>query len=151
MNAANLTLLTDLARGARDSAAQRQAQARASLEESRRQLDLLRNYARDYQRRAQSTLADGVDPAAQNNLRAFVGKLAHAIETQANEVGRRGAVLAACDGEFVQTQTRLKSLEKLAERNGRRVLQREAGREQRSTDEIAQNMHTGRRAAAESW
>ena len=64
-----------------------------------------------------ATLSQGVDPAAQNNLRAFVGKLTRAVEIQQLEVTRREAALAEADLELVQMRTRLGSLEKLAARH----------------------------------
>jgi flagellar FliJ protein len=137
MDSANLNMLIELARTARDAAATRCAQARVQVEQARQQLELLRGYAREYDRRSMATLSQGVDPAAQNNLRAFVGKLTHAVEVQSAELTRREAALAAADSELLQMRTRLGSLEKLAARNEQAAQTKERRREQRTLDEMA--------------
>jgi flagellar FliJ protein len=137
MDSANLNMLIELARTARDAAATRCAQARVQVEQARQQLELLRGYAREYDRRSMATLSQGVDLAAQNNLRAFVGKLTRAVEIQQAEVTRREASLAAADSEMLQMRTRLGSLEKLAARQEQSALSKERRQEQRSLDEMA--------------
>lgn len=137
MDSANLNMLIELAKTARDAAATRCAQARVQVEQARQQLELLRGYAREYDRRSMATLSQGVDLAAQNNLRAFVGKLTHAVEVQLAEVTRREAVLAAADSELLQMRTRLGSLEKLAARNEQAAQTKERRLEQRTLDEMA--------------
>jgi flagellar export protein FliJ len=136
MDSANLNMLIELARAAADAAAARHAQCRESCAQARRQLEVLRGYARDYDRRAQATLSEGVDVAAQNNLRAFVAKLARAIELQSAEVARREQQVAAAAAELAQMNSRVMSLEKLAERRERQVRQKQARREQRTLDEL---------------
>jgi flagellar export protein FliJ len=136
MDPANLNMLIELARAAADAAAARHAQCRESCEAARRQLEVLRGYARDYDRRAQTTLSQGVDVAAQNNLRAFVAKLARAIELQSAEVARREQQAAAAAAELAQMNSRLMSLQKLAERRARQIRQKEARREQRTLDDL---------------
>jgi flagellar FliJ protein len=138
MDNANLSMLIELARSARDAAATRHGQVRAALEQARTQLDTLRNYSREYERRAQNTLTQGIDPAAQDNQRAFLAKLTRAITAQAAEVQRREGQLAAADVELLQMRQRLMSLEKLAERQERLVQKTHARREQKATDEFAQ-------------
>jgi flagellar FliJ protein len=137
MDSANLNMLIELARAARDAAATRCAQARVSVEQARQQLEVLRGYARDYDRRSMATLSQGVDPAAQDNLRAFTGKLARAVEIQQAELTRRESQLAAADNELAQMRARMGSLEKLAQRQQRSAQQQAQRREQRTLDEIA--------------
>lgn len=137
MESANLAMLIELARTARDAAATRRAQASMHADQARQQLTLLRGYARDYERRSAATLSQGVDPAAQDNLRAFLGKLVRAVEIQAAELARREGLCAAADAELLQMRTRLGSLEKLAERHAKAALTHAQRREQRSLDEMA--------------
>jgi len=139
MDTANLAMLIELAVTSRDAAAARRAQAAASLAQARSQLDVLRGYARDYERRAQTTLTQGVDMAAQNNLRAFTAKLQQAIEAQQLEVERRAAALAAADEALQQAQRRLKSLQALEHRRLADARQTLARREQKTQDELAQS------------
>ncbi len=133
----SLRMLIELAVTSRDAAAARRAQAQLHLAQAADQLELLRGYGRDYDRRAQSTLAAGCDIAAQDNLRAFCARLRRAIEQQAGEVTRRERALAQADGELVQAQRRLLSLEKLAERKRAEQNALQARREQKATDELA--------------
>jgi len=137
MDSANLAMLIEMAKVARDAAATRAAQARVQVDQARQQLELLRGYARDYDRRSMATLSQGVDLAAQNNLRAFVGKLGHAVEVQQAEVARRESVLTQANGELLQMRTRLGSLEKLAERNEQTAQTKARRQEQRTLDEMA--------------
>lgn len=137
MESANLNMLIEMAKTARDAAANRCAQTRLEVEQARQQLELLRGYAREYDRRALATLSHGVDLAAQNNLRSFVAKLARAVEIQQNEVAQREAVLASADGELTQMRIRLGSLEKLAARLELSEQNKARRRDQRATDEIA--------------
>jgi flagellar export protein FliJ len=137
MDSASLGMLIELAKTARDAAATRCAQARVQVEQARQQLELLRGYARDYDRRSMATLSQGVDPAAQNNLRAFVGKLTRAVEIQQAELERRQTVLGEADTELQQMRARLGSLEKLAARNEQSAQSKARRQEQRALDEMA--------------
>lgn len=137
MDSASLGMLIEMAKTARDAAAARCAQARLAVEQARQQLELLRGYAREYDRRSMATLSQGVDLAAQNNLRAFVAKLTTAVTIQQGEVERREQALAAADAELLQMRTRLGSLEKLAARNEQSAQTTARRREQRTLDEMA--------------
>jgi flagellar FliJ protein len=151
MDAHSLRMLIEMATTSRDAAAARRAQAQAQLAQAQAQLDQLRQYARDYDRRGQSTLSEGCDIAVQSNLRAFTAKLVRAVEQQQGEVARREQVLAAAEAELAQTQRKLRSLEALAERkreSERLVLAR---REQKSTDELARQAPRLSALAGGAW
>ncbi len=150
MDAANLAMLIELAVTSRDAAAARRAQAASCLAQAQAQLDVLRGYARDYARRAQTTLTQGVDMAAQSNLRAFTAKLQRAIEAQQLEVERRAAALAAADEALRQTQQRVKSMQALEKRRLADARQTLARREQKAQDEMAQPRGE-RPLAASEW
>ena len=140
MDSANLSMLIEMAKTSRDAAATKCAQARVEVEQARQQLELLRGYARDYDRRSMATLSQGVDLAAQNNLRAFVAKLTRAVEIQEIEVKHRETALAAADAELAQMRMRLSSLEKLATRQQQTAQTKERRREQRAQDEMSNRM-----------
>jgi flagellar export protein FliJ len=140
MDSANLSMLIEMAKTARDAAANRCAQARLLVDQGRQQLELLRGYARDYDRRSMATLSQGVDLAAQNNLRAFVARLTRAVEIQQSEVGHREAALATAEAELVQMRTRLASLEKLAERQEQTAQGKARRHEQKNLDEMASRL-----------
>lgn len=150
MEPANLQMLIELAVVARDAAAGRQAQAVQALEQARKQLDTLRAYARDYERRAQSTLTQGCDLAAQNNLRAFTGKLQQAILAQSAETARREAALAGATDELNQLQRKLKSMQTLADRRHEATRLAQSRREQKAQDEMASNVQR-RPLAPSGW
>jgi flagellar FliJ protein len=152
MELTNLTMLIELARAARDAAATRRTQLQMQREQARAQLDVLRGYMRDYERRAQATLSGGCDMAAQNNLRLFCGKLAQAIDAQQLEVRRREQALAAGDAELLQLQRRLKSLEALQNRQRQAAHRGERRREQKASDELARGALAAERPlAATGW
>ena len=150
MHNANLAMLIELAVTSRDAAAARRAQAATSLAQAQAQFELLRGYARDYERRAQTTLTQGIDMAAQNNLRAFAAKLQQAIDAQRLEVQRRSDALAAADEELRQAHKRVKSMQALAERRLADARQALARNEQKTQDELAQSDRE-RPLAASKW
>jgi flagellar export protein FliJ len=150
MDDANLAMLIELAATSRDAAAARRAQAAAGLAQAQEQLEVLHGYARDYERRAQTTLTQGTDIAAQNNLRAFTARLQRAIEAQRLEVERRAAALATAEDELRQMYRRVKSLQALAERRRAQTRQKIARREQKALDEIAQSARE-RPLSASEW
>lgn len=150
MQESNLAMLIELAVTSRDAAAARRAQAATALAQAQAQLELLRGYARDYERRAQTTLTQGIDMAAQNNLRAFAAKLQQAIDAQRLEVQRRADALAAADEELRQMHKRVKSLQALAERRLADARQALARNEQKTQDELAQSGRE-RPLAASKW
>jgi flagellar export protein FliJ len=138
METQSLAMLIELATTARDGAAVRRAQLQLRVQQAREQLDLLRNYARDYVQRSQAQMIAGCDPAAQMNWRAFALKLDQAIAAQAGEVQAREQQLAAGEDELQQALRRLKSLQTLAERRQAAAQQIAQRLDQKQTDEIAQ-------------
>jgi flagellar FliJ protein len=137
MEPSNLTMLIEITRTARDAAAAQRARCQLQTDQARAQLETLRGYALDYGRRAQATMSSGCDVAAQNNLRAFNGRLTAAIEVQTLDVARRAHTLAIADEELAQQQRRLTSIETLLARQTDAARQKQARREQKSTDELA--------------
>lgn len=137
MDANSLRMLIELAITSRDAAASRRAQAQLQVTQASAQLEQLHGYARDYERRAQSTLSDGCDIAVQSNLRAFAAKLKRAVEQQTGEVQRRQQLLATAETELNEMQRKLKSLETLAQRQRESLRIAAARRDQKATDEIA--------------
>jgi flagellar FliJ protein len=136
----NLRMLIELAVTARDAAATQRARAQRQVDLARAQLDTLKGYATDYERRSFDTLTAGSDIAVQNNLRAFVAKLGRAIDQQAQEVTRRAQALAGADVELAFTERKLKSLEVLRSRRVDAARRLADQREQKSVDEIAQRV-----------
>lgn len=138
MNPNQLIRLLDLAKVSRDSAASRVAQLQQQARQAREHLDTLVGYSDDYAGRLQARAGDELDPAAQANQRAFLGKLGAALETQRREVGAREQTAAAAQAELAVHQRKVKSLEALIERRAQEEMRHAARREQRHTDEAAQ-------------
>lgn len=137
MDPTNLSMLIELARAAHDAAAARHAQCAEAYTQAQRQLDVLRGYQREYERRALDTRSRGLDAAAQDNWRVFLQRLQTAVAEQTKEVARRQQQRQAAAAELAQARARLASLEKLAQRQARAAQQRQARREQRQLDELA--------------
>jgi flagellar FliJ protein len=138
MDTTNLAMLVELARTARDAALTRSAQLQQQLTQARQRLDVLRQYARDYERRAQGTLAQGCDLAAQSNLRAFAAKLAQAIEVQQADVAQREQQIAHALREAQAAERKLASLQTLGQRQHEAQALVTQRREQKATDDLAQ-------------
>ena len=138
MDSTQLTTLLDLTRVARDAAASRLARLEQQVRQAREHLQTLQGYSSDYSTKLQHHEGDELDPAAQSNKRAFLGKLRIALETQQREVAAREQASACARGELAVCQRKLKSLETLTERRLREELQCAARHEQRHTDEAAQ-------------
>jgi flagellar export protein FliJ len=137
METQSLAMLIELATTAHDGAALRRAQLQLRVQQAHEQLELLRNYARDYVQRSQAQMTAGCDPAAQMNWRAFALKLDQAIAAQAGEVHAREQQLAAGEDELRQALRKLKSLRTLAERRQMAAQQVAQRLDQKQTDEIA--------------
>ena len=147
METQSLALLMERALTARDAALARRTELQQRLQQAAEQLDLLRNYARDYRGRAQAHLAAGCDPAAQLNWRAFADKLDQAVAAQENEVQARARQLGAGAEELQQAQRKLKSLQALAERQQAAARELAQRIDQKQTDEIARTA----RPSAHEW
>lgn len=137
MDTRSLNVLISLATAARDAAAAQRLQAQQQLDAARAQLEALHGYARDYARRACDQLANGCDPMAQTNARAFGGRLDEAIAAQLQETRRRDKQYETADAQWRDLASRVQRLELLAER--RALAARETARrhDQKLTDELA--------------
>lgn len=137
MQTHNLVVLISLAATARDAAATQRAQAQQQLDAARAQLDALHGYARDYARRARNQLASGCDSMAQNNARAFGGRLDEAIAAQQQEIQRREKHFASTDARWRELASRVQRLELLAARREQAAQEIARRQEQKMTDELA--------------
>jgi flagellar FliJ protein len=151
MDAHGLRMLIELATTSRDAAAARRAQAQTQLAQAQAQLEQLQQYAREYERRAQSTLSDGCDIAVQSNLRAFAAKLRRAVDQQQGEVAHRTQLLTVADDELAQLQRRLKSLETLSARRRESERLQQSRRDQKTTDDLARQTPRLSALAGGAW
>ena len=138
MDSTQLATLLEVTRTARDAAAKRVAHLEHQVQQARDHLQTLLGYSSDYAGRLQARAGDELDPAAQANQRAFLGKLRIALEAQQREVEAREQASVAARADLAVCQRKVKSLETLAQRRAQEQAQHEARREQRHTDEVAQ-------------
>lgn len=149
MRMQSLAMLIELATSARDAALSRLAEQQQRVAQAAAQLEVLRNYARDYRHRSQAQQAAGCDPAARRNWHAFAHKLDQAIGAQEDEVRSRERQLAVGAQQVQQAERKLRSLEALAERR-RAALRAQAQRvDQKRTDEQARDARD--RLTATEW
>jgi flagellar protein FliJ len=140
MESAQLSTLFELAKTARDAAANRLARLEQQAQQAREHLQTLQGYSDDYATRLQTQPGDTLDPAAQANKRAFLARLRAALQTQQAEVGAREQASAAARAELAVSQRKIKSLETLIRRRADETRRTESRREQRGTDEAAQRV-----------
>ena len=141
MDPATLARLIEQAKEKTDAAQLRFANQQRIVEQAQAHLQVLRQYAREYDERASCQAGELRDPSAQQNQTTFLARLQQAVETQVRELGIRQAVAAASAADLAQCRKKCKSLETLLQRQmeSRRLAQ--SRRDQKSTDEFAQRAH----------
>ena len=87
MNPATLRLLIERAKASSELAQARHGGLRRSEDQARTHLNMLRQYAAEYDERARARPGDSRDPSADRNQVVFLARLQVAIDTQVQEVG----------------------------------------------------------------
>jgi flagellar FliJ protein len=144
MHRETLALLIERARARTDAAQLRRAKLARLVEQAREHLDLLRQYAAEYDARAMQRTGDVRDPSAQQNQISFLARLRVAVEAQERELAIREATATAAAAELAQCRQKQLSLETLYRRQLEALRQVEARRDQKNTDEFAQRTHERR-------
>lgn len=141
MNPELLARLVEQAKVKSDAAQQRFASLQRLLEQAQAHLDVLRQYAREYDERSACRPGDVRDPSAQQNQMSFLARLQQAIDTQERERLSRQTAATAGSAELNQCRKKQKSLETLLQRQIEKIRAIQARRDQKSTDEFAQRAH----------
>jgi flagellar FliJ protein len=141
MNPKTLCLLIEQAKEKSDAALLRFANLQRLVEQARAHLEVLRQYAREYDERANCRPGDVRDPSAQLNQVNFLARLQQAVDTQVREMEIRRATADTSAGELAQCRKKLKSLETLLQRKNEQLRLAQARRDQKDTDEFAQRAH----------
>jgi flagellar FliJ protein len=141
VNPDTLALLVERAKEATDTAQLRFANLQRLVEQARKHLEVLRQYAREYDERATCRPGDLRDPSAQQNQMSFLARLQQAIATQEREMDIRQGSASAAATELAQCRKKQKSLETLLQRQIESLRLVQARRDQKSTDEFAQRAH----------
>ena len=138
----SLQPLMNLAQHQSESAIRKLGQLNKREQSAQQQLDMLREYRKDYQTRLQEATRNGMDPAELRNFQQFINKLDEAISQQLKAVEHSKASTQAGRGEFNTAQRKLKSFDTLQQRHIETQNKAAEKSEQKMLDE-----HTSRLAA----
>lgn len=142
--AQNLDKVIELAESRRDDALAEFARVQAEQREAQAQMDQLSTYADEAQRRWAERGAAGVAVAMLMHHRQFMAKLDHAMDFQQGVLSDRALRVERAQAAVHEAERELASLRKYVTRQvdaWQQTLQR---REQKHTDEMAQNIHRRR-------
>lgn len=145
-----LDTLIEQSRKARDQAGRTLADDRNSEQQAALQLDTLQEYRREYQRKLQDALVQGVNVTSLHNYQRFIYSLDHAIDNAGNNLRQHNDKVDSSKQSWRQRQKRLSSYDTLADRRATRQRQHEAKQEQRQTDELSNNNQARRRTGSPS-
>ena len=112
-------------------------------------MEQLTAYEAEAQARWQARCATGVDPAWLMHHRQFMAKIHHAIDFQTQVLAQKQQQSETAQRAVHEAERELATLRQYAARQHEALQQRLMRREQKQTDEMAQNAHR-RRAAADS-
>ena len=151
MNQAQQSLDTviELAERRRDEALAALSQARREAQAAQGQMDQLTAYEAESQARWRTRASAGVDPAWLMHHREFMAKIHHAIDFQTGVLAQKQQQTEAAQNAVHGAERELATLRQYLARQHEALQQRLMRREQKQTDEMAQNAHR-RRAAADS-
>ena len=132
-----LQVLLDLAQRRLETATRELQRLRTPWSEAQGKLDQLRTYEAEYAASLRTRLAAGMSTHQFNDYGLFLGKLARAIQAQAEEVERRRRAWEEEHARWLSLRQRQQALAVLAQRHDATELAVEARREQKEQDEFA--------------
>ncbi|OGS80620.1 MAG: flagellar export protein FliJ [Gallionellales bacterium GWA2_55_18] len=138
----SLQSVMNLAQHQNDSATRKLGHLNKQQLGTQQQLEILRQYRRDYQARLQESTQDGMNPAELRNFQEFINKIDEAIAQQIQAVEQSKVSTQAGRVEFDLTRRRLKSFDMLHQRHIEEQKKIAEKSEQKSLDE-----HTNRLSA----
>jgi flagellar FliJ protein len=142
--AQNLDPVIELAERRRDDALADCARVQSEQREARAQMEQLQTYADEANRRWAERGAAGVSVTMLMHHRQFMAKLEHAMEFQQGVLADRERRVQQAQAAVHEAERELASLRKYAERQVQAWQQTLQRREQKHTDEMAQNIHRRR-------
>ncbi|MBX3609671.1 MAG: flagellar export protein FliJ [Hydrogenophaga sp.] len=142
--AQQLNKVIELAERRRDEALGQLARLRGEHQQAQAQMDQLTGYVGEAERRWSERGASGVDVALLMHHRQFMAKLDHAIAFQHNVLSERVQQVEQAQSIVIEAERELASLRKVAARQMQTWLQQLQRRDQKHTDEMAQNAHRRR-------
>jgi flagellar FliJ protein len=141
MDPHTLAVLIEQAREKVESAQREHLRLQRLAEQAQAHLTMLHQYAGEYDERSAWRPGDLRDPGASQNQRHFMGRLQHAVQTQARELAAREEAAGAAGAALNACRRQQKSLETLLARRKEHERLAQARRDQKSTDEFAQRAH----------
>lgn len=144
-----LDKVIELAERKRDEALAALSAARRELQAAQEQMDQLTAYANEAQQRWQARCASGVDAAWLMHHRQFMAKIDHAIDFQTGVLAQKRHQIDQAQRQVHEAERELATLRQYIARQQEAIQQRLMRREQKQTDEMAQNAHR-RRAESDS-
>lgn len=132
-----------------DIAEKRRDEARASLAQQQRELQIaqdqmqqLQTYAQEAQQRwlARSS-STGVDAQQLFHQRQFMDKIDHAVEFQRGVIGNREALIQRSQQQLMAAERDVAGLRKYTERKQLAMAQKAQRQDQKATDEMALSIH----------
>lgn len=142
--AQHLDPVIELAERRRDDALAAHAQAQMEQRQAQAQMDQLATYASEAERRWAERGAAGVGVTLLMQHREFMAKLDHAMAFQRTVLAEHAQRIERSQAAVHEAERELASLRKVAARQIEAWQQRLQRREQKQTDEMAQNVHRRR-------
>jgi flagellar FliJ protein len=134
--------VVDLAEKRRDEARASLAQQQRELQIANDQLQQLQTYAQEAQQRwlARGT-STGVDAQQLLHQRQFMDKIDHALEFQRGVISNREGLIERCQQQLIAAERDVAGLRKYTERKLQLAQQQAQRQEQKATDEMALSIH----------
>lgn len=142
--AQNLDPVIEMAERRRDEALAECARLQTEQRQAQEQMEQLQTYADEANRRWTERGAAGVSVALLMHHRQFMAKLEHAMDFQQGVLVDRERRVQQAQAAVHEAERELASLRKYAERQVQAWQQTLQRREQKHTDEMAQNIHRRR-------
>lgn len=140
MKANSLAILSDLAKEARDKAAQLLAGERQTQAQLQMQCETLSQYRAEYASRLNDCMDEGIDAVTLQDYGRFLTSLDKAIESAWQNVHAQAKRVSSRQQDWQAEQRRLSSFTTLSERREAEHRRIEDRKEMRQQDEIANNL-----------
>lgn len=140
MKSNSLAILSELAKEARDKAAQLLAGERQTQAQLQAQRETLEQYRAEYAQRLNQCMDEGIDAATLQDYWRFLSSLDQAIDSAVQSLQVQTQRVSNRQQEWQAKQRRLSSFNTLGERRATQEQVAEQRREMRQQDEIANNL-----------
>lgn len=141
-NIQTLNKVVEIAEKRRDEARASLAQQQRELQIAQDQMQQLQTYAQEAQSRwSARSSTSGVDATQLFHHRQFMQKIDHALDFQRGVLANREALIERCQSQLMVAERDVAGLRKYTERKLQVVQQKAQRQEQKTTDEMALSIH----------